>query len=330
VNTLILALVASCLFAAALSPAAELQATSADGTKLAGSLHLPDGSGPFPVVVFIHGSEPGQRGNAAYLRWADAFLVRGIGALAFDKRGCGDSEGTYVEAPDLEVPATDVLAWVELLSARDDVSSIGVLGWSQGGWIGPLVASKSDQVEFVVSISGPGVSPLEQNIYDKTNQCAASGATAAQVAMFERTIRLVWTYLVTGEDQAEAKALWDLVVDEEWFQRAYQGPPMMDRDRVLQDPRMTQYVAHSGYDPVPVLEILEVPMLAVFGERDTIVPVEASMEAMRQAFATGGGGRLTIVVVPGGDHGLRVGGAGLAKGYPDRVVEWVQQQVIGE
>jgi pimeloyl-ACP methyl ester carboxylesterase len=181
----------------------------------------------------------------------------------------------------------------------------------------------SDKIACVVAISGAGVSPLEQNIYDKTNQCAATGATTEQVEAFERTVRLVWTYLVTGSNRAAAEEAWASVADENWFQRAYHGPPMMDRDLVLQDPRMTQYVAHSSYDPLPILETLEVPMLAVFGDADTVVPVDASIVAMKKAFNRPNG-KLTVKVVPGANHGLRVGDTGLAEGYPEVVVEWVR------
>lgn len=307
----------------------ELSATSGD-VALAGTLHVPSGTGPFPAVILTHGSEPGRRSNPGYLRVARAFRKRGIAALVFDKRGVGDSTGTYVEAPDLNVPAADVLAWVDRLLQVESIRGdrIGVLGWSQGGWVGPLAASKSDALRFVVSISGPGVSPLEQNIYDKTNQFRATGVSRELAERYARVLRLVWTYLATGMGRAEAQAAWDEVAELKWFRDAYQGPPMMDRDRVLKDERMVQYVTHTTYDPVPVLESLRVPMLAVFGGADTVVPVERSIAAMRDAFARGGNPNFRYEVIPGGDHGLRVIGAdgrlALTPAFPDLVVDWVE------
>lgn len=310
-----------------IAPALELAVESFDGITLVGTLHEPAGVSEFPVVVFTHGSEPGVRNNRGYISWSDAFVNRGVGVLVFDKRGCGDSEGEYVEAPDLNVPATDLTAWVELVAARDEVTSVGVLGWSQGGWVGPLAATQSDHIHFVVSISGPGVSPLEQNIFDKTNQCAATGASPAQVKQFEHTIRLVWTYLVTGKKRQEAAEAWNRVAEEPWFKEAYNGAPMMDRDIVLQDPRMTSYVAHSSYEPGPVLSKVDVPMLAVLGEADRVVPVERSIAAMRKAFDGNRSNLLTIQTIPDADHGLRLPGMGLAKGYPEQVVAWVRDVV---
>jgi pimeloyl-ACP methyl ester carboxylesterase len=310
-----------------------LRVTSVAGVTLVGELFLPEGQGPFSAVVFTHGAEPGERTHRGYRSWAERFRSRGVAALIFDKRGVGDSEGQFVEAPDLEIPAADLLAWVELLAARDDIrgNRIGVLGWSQGGWIGPLAASKSDKVSFVVAISGPGVSPLEQNIYDKTNQFEATGAPAEQVQQFNRVVRLVWTYLATGADRAAAQEAWDAVKDQPWFKDYFRGAPMGDRDELLQDPRLLSFAEHNAYEPVPVLERLRVPMLAVFGGADRIVPVEESVAAMREAFARGGNTGLTVWVFPGANHGVAVrnpeGGWSPAQGYHAFVVDWVLHRV---
>lgn len=327
-NIACLALALSVVTATA-SHAIELTVHTPDGLGLAGTLHVP-AADRYPVVIFTHGSGPDVRQATAYTRWVDPFLERGIGVLAFDKRGCGESEGVYVEAPDLEVPAGDVLAWVELLSQRPEVTELGVMGWSQGGWVGPLAASQDERLRFVVSISGPAVSPMEQNIHDKTNQCAASGATPEQVAAFERTIRLVWGYIATGDGEQPAQAAWDAVSEEAWFKRAYHGPPMMDRDPLLAHPSMTQYVAHATYDPMPVLERLQVPMLAIFGGADSIVPVDASIANLRRAFGKSGNPALTVLRVEGADHGLRLGDGRMAPGYPDEVAQWVVEMREGK
>lgn len=304
------------------------------GVSLAGTLHVPAGKGPFPAIVFLHGSEPGRRSSPAYTRLTRKFQNQGTAVLVFDKRGVGDSDGTYVEAPDLQVPAGDALAWVDLLRGRVEIrgNRIGLLGWSQGGWVGPLAASRSPEVAFVISISGPGVSPLEQNIHDKTNQFRATGAAMEQVDEFARVIRLVWTYLVTGEGQEEAQDAWDGVADQGWFGSGYNGPPMMDRETLLADPRMIHYVAHSSYDPVVALERVQVPMLAVFGGDDTVVPVERSVRAMRAA-ASKAGNRLTVKIFPGADHGLRApsgSGRRLAPGFEALLLHWVDEVVASE
>ena len=305
-----------------------LKVIAPDGVALSGTLRLPEGTGPFPAIVFTHGSGPTSRQQPGYVDLARRFAERGIAGLVFDKRGLGESEGVYVEAPDLTVPAGDVVAWVDLLRQRSDIRAdcIGVFGWSQGGWIGPLAASRSPDLSFVISIVGPGVSPLEQNIFDKTNQFRAQGGTATQTAQFSQVIRSVWTYIVTGEHRTQAQAAWDSVKDEPWFSERYQGPPMMDREALLQHPRMTHFVEHSSYEPVPILEALTVPLLCVFGTADPIVPLEASVEAIDGAARRSGNEAITIKVFEGADHGMQVtrpdGSRDFAPGFWKYVLDW--------
>ncbi|MGH8187511.1 MAG: alpha/beta hydrolase family protein, partial [Steroidobacteraceae bacterium] len=62
---------------------------------LRGKLVLPSGQGPFPAVVFVHGSES----SSAVDHYADPYLqaANGLAGLAFDRRGTGESEGDYLQ-----------------------------------------------------------------------------------------------------------------------------------------------------------------------------------------------------------------------------------------
>src|SRR5580700_11228965 len=62
---------------------------------LAGSLFLPDGGGRHPAVVLFHGSGPQPRDETT-ARW---FAAQGIAALAYDKRGVGESSGDFRQVP---------------------------------------------------------------------------------------------------------------------------------------------------------------------------------------------------------------------------------------
>ena len=62
------------------------------GVRLAGTLTLPEGKGPFPAVVMISGSGPQDRdatllGHKLFLVLADALTRRGIAVLRSDDRG---------------------------------------------------------------------------------------------------------------------------------------------------------------------------------------------------------------------------------------------------
>ena len=130
--------------------------------RLAFTLDLPPGPGPFPAVVVGHGS---GRVTRADLQWfAGHWTALGFAVLRFDKRGVGESTGAYsmvgVSNSDRMIPllASDIEAGVRFLKTRAEIDPrrIGLAGNSQAGWILPHAARNlGDQVKFLVLFSGP-------------------------------------------------------------------------------------------------------------------------------------------------------------------------------
>ena len=144
--------------------------------QLAGMLFVPEGEGPFPSVVIIHGSGTSYRDSKWYLSITRHLLDNGIAVLLPDKRGSEKSEGEWRGAS-FEDLAGDTLSAIEYLNTQDhfEYSSIGLIGMSQGGWIAPLVTSKSEEVSFVVSMSGAFVTTDEQLLYEEINSIHQMG-----------------------------------------------------------------------------------------------------------------------------------------------------------
>jgi uncharacterized protein len=143
---------------------------STDGTPLVGQLTLPDTPGPHPALIMLHGSEPGRRNGFGQQLLSAFALSRGLATLTYDKRGVGDSGGTYRESADganLKLLAQDAAAGVEYLAGRPDISvaQIGLIGGSQAGWVIPLAAAESAHVAFFVIRSGPLVSVGHETLY---------------------------------------------------------------------------------------------------------------------------------------------------------------------
>jgi uncharacterized protein len=139
--------------------------------RLAYSLDLPSGSGPFPAVVVGHGSGrvTRQQMEGFGRRWTS----QGFAVLRYDKRGVGESTGTYSEvgtqASTSMIPllASDVVAAARFLRARPEVDSrrVGLVGASQAGWILPHAARDLGGVPFMVLLSGPVCSVGLENYY---------------------------------------------------------------------------------------------------------------------------------------------------------------------
>jgi pimeloyl-ACP methyl ester carboxylesterase len=128
---------------------------------LAYTLDLPHGSGPFPAVVAGHGSGRTRRQDLA--RFAAEWTRIGFAVLRYDKRGVGESTGTYVFVGARDSPAvfpelaSDIVAGVRFLRTRPEIDKqrIGLAGWSQAGWILPHAARELGDAAFVVLFSGP-------------------------------------------------------------------------------------------------------------------------------------------------------------------------------
>lgn len=145
--------------------------TASDGVRLRYVIDWPAGNGPFPAVVLVHGSGRVTRQDHAFL--SAQFTARGWAVLRYDKRGVGESEGTYAgvgvrNSPDM-IPqlAGDAAAGLALLtkSGRIDHSHLGYAGGSQAGWIIPVALRATPRGTFGVILSGPTVSVGLENYY---------------------------------------------------------------------------------------------------------------------------------------------------------------------
>jgi uncharacterized protein len=139
--------------------------------RLAFTLDLPEGRGPFPAIVAGHGS---GRMTRDQLRWlSDRFTRFGFAVLRFDKRGVGESGGEFVFVGTNDSPvvfpqlAADIAAGVRFLRTRPEIDPqrIGLAGNSQAGWILPLVARDLGDIAFMVLHSGPVCTVGEEMFY---------------------------------------------------------------------------------------------------------------------------------------------------------------------
>ena len=153
-------------------PGQESVRFSSGGISLAGEIAFPEGSGPFPAVVLVHGSGPVTRdGNRPLVA---PFLARGIAVLSYDKRGTGESGGLYRGVGPLNsdsmirLLADDAIAALELLARHRRIvkTRLGLAGGSQAGWIIPNAAARFP-VRFSVMLSGPLVSVGEEIHYSQ-------------------------------------------------------------------------------------------------------------------------------------------------------------------
>ncbi|MHA8100484.1 alpha/beta hydrolase family protein [Aquirufa nivalisilvae] len=137
------------------------------GITLAGSVLLP--KNPFAAVVIVHGSDPVKR----EMEFAKRLAKAGIAVLTYDKRGVGESGGIYVgptvgtnniDTTNLNLLSHDANSAVNTFRTylKGKKMPIGLVGFSQAGWIIPIAASKNPHIAFMVLFSCPTITTLEQ------------------------------------------------------------------------------------------------------------------------------------------------------------------------
>lgn len=282
---------------------------ASDDITLAGTLVLPEGPQPHPAVVLFHGSGP-QKRDLFTARW---FAAEGIAALAYDKRGVGESGGDFRKVPFMEL-CDDGLGAIQYLKSRKEIDAkrIGVWGLSQGGWLGPLAGSRSADVAFVIAVSGPGVSPGEQMIFYYANELREQGMEEGDVRAANTVRRDIWSYMSSGLGYGKTKAELDGARTKRWYSQA--RVQQDDSFGALPTPaELSKPVGRSAiwfkqeavYDPVPALRALRVPALFLFGDHDELIPVDESL-VIHRVLAEDKQHDFTIRVFPHVDHEMRL------------------------
>lgn len=136
-----------------------------EGVSLAGTFYNPKNA--HAAVILVHGS--GQEPRMT--EFAELLAKNGISVLTYDKRGIGKSGGIYagpevgtnnIDSTNLTLLAKDASAAVNRLHELNTNVPIGLIGFSQAGWIIPIAANLNPLVEFMVLFSCPTITTLEQ------------------------------------------------------------------------------------------------------------------------------------------------------------------------
>ncbi|WP_077302860.1 alpha/beta hydrolase family protein [Virgibacillus pantothenticus] len=155
-----------------------LQVETAYGT-LSAEVKLPEGKGPYPVLLIIPGSGQTDRdGNTVGMAGknnslkllADGLAEQGIATIRYDKRGVKKNSQAITKEEDmrLEQFVDDAVAFIDKLKTDDRFSTIGIIGHSQGSLVGMLAAQEQD-IDAYISLAGLGRS-IDQGLYDQLRE----------------------------------------------------------------------------------------------------------------------------------------------------------------
>ncbi len=239
---------------------------------MAGELILPEGNGPFPVIVQTHGSGEETREDSRGLAYL--FAANGIASLIYDKRGCGESSGKEWKASFNDY-ADDLLAGAAYVSTLPEINKnkIGLFGHSQGGWVVPLAYSKKpDLISFCIISAANAISPVEQNLYAGDQEFMIKGNDEQTVKEISDFRRIKYEVGILGKGEKEYKnSIVPVAKQKPWF--------ALTGDRL---PEGIFWKENGFYNPVPALQSLKCPVLVLYADNDISTDSKTNLPLMKQ------------------------------------------------
>jgi len=274
---------------------------AAVGVRLAGTLTVPPGTQPLPAIVIIAGSGPNDRneeiaGHRPSLVLADAITRRGYAVLRYDKRGVAQSTGDDSSATTLD-SASDVTAAIAYLRSRPDIDGarVGLIGHSEGGTIAAVVAARDPALAFIVMMAGfalPGRVLVAEQI--RRISIVEGETEEAATQAFELNRRL-YDAIAASKDQREAEAR-----VRQLLTSAKPKPSQDQFDQALQFTELPYMRFMLAYDPAASFKEVRVPVLALCGSKDLVVPPDLNLPVLRKLLANNRD--VTVVEIPGLNH----------------------------
>ena len=125
-----------------------------DGVELLADAFVPDGAGPFPAFVMVHGGAFVKGDRSSYHPWGRFLAEHGYVGLSAGYRLASAGNPTFPQA------IWDVKAAVQLLRGRAaelrvDPGRIGIMGGSAGGNLAAMVALTAQDPQFANPYDDP-------------------------------------------------------------------------------------------------------------------------------------------------------------------------------
>jgi len=270
--------------------------------QLAGTITRPQGDGPFPSVVLISGSGSQNRdealmGHRPFLVLSDALTRSGIVVLRYDDRGFAESGGDAITATTLDF-ADDAESAVKLLMTLSyvDKDSIGIIGHSEGAIIGPIVAQRNTDLDFLVLMAGPGVDGMAV-LEDQT--AAILRAQQAPEEVIAQAVKTNLAIYATILDESQTLEERKQSVLQTLLSLGLPADAAKAQIGALFSP---WYMTFLALDPSNYLKEIDIPVMILNGTKDTQVSAMLHVPAIEEALQSGGNTRYTTKVYEGLNH----------------------------
>lgn len=283
------------------------------------------------MILIIHGAPETDVTvtERSYTQLRDAFRKIGFATAVWDKPGNGCSDGKYVSSLPLRERTTEAIQAIAALKQRADLdlSRIGLWALSQGGWIAPMIAVRSEDLKFMIVVSGPRRDAMSQGAYYASNEVRRNGGSRDEALQVRAILNRAGAIGVSGGSVDELRKV---------FAPLTKYAVLHDMGVLDVSPKGFMAAAQTNPEWTQSADLLlrevSLPTLAIFGEEDTVVDWRESMAVYRDAFARSGSAhQLTIKTFARADHNIVRTDVDEpykrmipAEGYLDAMTTWLQ------
>jgi len=301
---------------------------------LKGDIYIPTSKGPHPAVVFAHGSGASTRSVSFFTTY---FLQLGIAVLTFDKQGAGESTGDW-ETASFDELADDVIAGINFLKTQNNINTkkIGIMGNSQGGWIGPMVTAKSKDVAFLLVRVGAGENVMETMLHENRGSYLADGFKQKEVEEILKMDRAYMHAAMQGETWEKGDSVILSYKNNSWFKKIYPKP----RAKSIRSEKGWKWLNHNLlYDSYDFLKKVKVPVLWMMAEKDWNVNSQKGYPRIIKALQAAGNKDFSVRIIPNSGHRGLIAETGYyneaiswqyAPGFWDTMQKWLRKRKIAK
>lgn len=262
------------------------------GTTRAGSLILPTNTEkPRALMIFVHGD--GAMGRSAfgyyYPLWQQ-LAKQGIASYSWDKAGVGGSTGNWLNQT-MQDRVDEILAAIAVLRQQSQLRDIpiGLIGFSQAGWVMPKALNDSSEIELAIFVSTP-VNWLKQSEFLTHTRLTKEDLSDDAKLQQMRNELSVTDLIVQGKPYSA-------------YLEFLQQNPTQDAENAMTSERYHFVQQNILSDSQQDLMSLKQPIFVAFGNHDHNVNVPYNVTLFKQIFAHKSQ-QLNLKVYPNANHTL--------------------------
>jgi pimeloyl-ACP methyl ester carboxylesterase len=225
----------------------------------------------------------------------EIFLRNGYAVFSWDKPGSGESTGQFDGGKQLSQRADILAAGISALSEIPDINPVGIGLWgiSQAGWVMPPAIDMSENVDFMIVVSGGGEDSIEQMAYQIGQKVICEGGSAEQAV----TVEEYWPKSAKATEYSDYREAIEILFTIPGVSD-YTGLKLVDEE----DWKPRSSDGDAFINPMNTIEHFRIPVLAFFGELDKNIDPVQGAKAYEEALRKAGNLDYRVITIPGVNH----------------------------